>query len=150
MTSENFYTPPTTDFAAKSKLLRNTTSKECTSPDPLDSKSPNSDDTDHDNDLDEEVDDNGMHLSPRLPPPIPITEPPPLPNSFSKSGKAAPSNEITKALLDNMKCVENWKIEQEILMKRKYDEEQKKIQASLKLDLEKVKEEEIQRREQVK
>ena len=139
---------------SKSKLIKtNTTSKGSNSLGLLD-KSPNSDDTDHDNDVDE-VDENDMHrLSPRLPPPIPITEPPPLPTSFSKSNTSnskitAPANEITKALLDNMKCVENWKIEQEILMKRKYDEEQKKIQTSLKLDLEKVKEEEIQRREQV-
>jgi len=83
---------------------------------------------------------------------VPITEPPPLPASFSKTNTKSnsPNNEITKALLDNMKCVENWKIEQELLMKKKYEEEQKKIQMSLKLDLEKVKEEEIQRREQVK
>ena len=86
------------------------------------------------------------------------------------------SDEIKKALLDNMKCVENWKIEQEMLMKvahassneskslssvsrilietlsgfqRKYEEEQLRIEMSLKLDLEKVKEEENQRREQV-
>jgi hypothetical protein len=34
-------------------------------------------------------------------------------------------------------------------LKRKYQEEQKKIEISLKVDLEKVKEEENQRREQV-
>lgn len=103
----------------------------------------NSDDTDRDND--DESEENEMHLSPRSPPPVPMTEPPPLPASGSKVN----NNEITKALLDNMKCVENWKIEQELLMKKKYEEEQKKIQMSLKFDLEKVKEEEIQRREQV-
>ena len=111
-------------------------------------KSPNSDDTDHDNDY--EVDENDIHMSPRSPPPVPITEPPPLPFSKANSkSSTAPNNQITKALLDNMKCVENWKVEQEILMKKKYEEEQRKIEMSLKLDLDKVKEEEIQRREQV-
>jgi hypothetical protein len=62
--------------------------------------------------------------------------------------KQKQSIEIKKALLDNMKCVENWKTEQEILMKKKYVEEQKKIENNLKTDLEKVKEEENQRREQ--
>lgn len=56
---------------------------------------------------------------------------------------------IKKELKDNMKCVENWKVEQELLMKQKYQEEQKRIEISLKTDLEKVKEEENQRREQV-
>lgn len=57
-----------------------------------------------------------MLLSPRNPPPVPVTEPPPLPNSVAKRNEA---DEIKKALLDNMKCVENWKIEQELLMKVK-------------------------------
>lgn len=98
-----------------------------------------------------------MLQSPR-PPPIPTTEPPPLPSVYSRRIAQTPpdqtdnspaSNEIKKALLDNMKSIENWKQEQEMLMKRKYEEEQKRIQVSLKLDLEKVKEEETQRREQV-
>jgi hypothetical protein len=142
------FLPTQSDIEVKSTAKRNI-SKEGNSLD-LHDKSPNSDDTDHDND--EEVDENDLNLSPRSPPPVPITEPPPLPASFTKVNNKSNSsnNEITKALLDNMKCVENWKFEQELLMKKKYEEEQKKIQMSLKLDLEKVKEEEIQRREQVK
>ncbi|RMZ94865.1 trichohyalin-like isoform X7 [Brachionus plicatilis] len=96
-----------------------------------------SDDTDHDND-----DDDLLH-SPS-PPPVPTTEPPPLPSNKSEN----PSLQIKKALMDNMKSIESWKQEQEELMKRKYDEEQKRIELSLKLDLNRVKEEEIQRREQ--
>lgn len=60
----------------------------------------------------------------QLPPPIPATEPPPLPGP-SKLAKS-PVDEhplvesadlIKKELKDNIKSVENWKIEQEILMK---------------------------------
>ncbi len=76
------------------------------------------DDTDHDND--EFVLENALK-----PPPIPKSDPPPLPSGYlnSKSSadstlnKSASEEEIKKALLDNMKCVENWKKEQELLMK---------------------------------
>jgi hypothetical protein len=60
-----------------------------------------------------------MLLSPRNPPPVPVTEPPPLPSSVAKRNDNSQANDIKKALLDNMKCVENWKIEQELLMKVK-------------------------------
>ena len=78
-----------------------------------------------------------LSSSARLPPPVPISEPPPLPpaklptelenssnnnnnnnsNNTNSNGVISNENQIKKALLDNMKCVENWKIEQEILMK---------------------------------
>ena len=80
-----------------------------------------------------------LSSSARLPPPVPISEPPPLPpaklptefenssnnnnnnnnnsNNINSNGVISNENQIKKALLDNMKCVENWKIEQEILMK---------------------------------
>ncbi|CAF0711793.1 unnamed protein product [Brachionus calyciflorus] len=105
------------------------------------------DDTDHDND------DDDLLQSPR-PPPIPTTEPPPLPSFCTKKSSKTETTEnpqaleIKKVLFDNMKSIENWKQEQEMLMKRKYEEEQKRIEESLKLDLDRVKEEEIQRREQ--
>ncbi len=80
----------------------------------------NYDDTDHDND---DVDSDEL----LLPPPIPATEPPPLPSSGSvnllnntnnvSKEIVAPTDLIKKELKDKMKCVENWKIEQEILMK---------------------------------
>ena len=80
----------------------------------------NYDDTDHDND---DADSDEL----LLPPPIPATEPPPLPSSGSASSLnkpntapkdiVAPTDLIKKELKDKMKCVENWKIEQEILMK---------------------------------
>ena len=139
-------------------------------------KNAHNDDTDRDND-DEDVNGDEFLMSPQQPPPIPITEPPPMPGQSRPKqddvdpNTNLPSDEIKKALLDNMKCVENWKIEQEMLMKvanesshesvsrilietlsgfqRKYEEEQMRIEMSLKLDLEKVKEEENQRREQV-
>ena len=98
---------------------------------------PHNDDTDHDND-----EDDGLLDSLKLPPPIPATAPPPLP-------KHDQGNVIKKNLFEKMKSVESWKVEQELIMKRKYEEGQKKIEISLKLDLEKVKEEENQRREQV-
>ena len=40
-------------------------------------------------------------------------------------------------------------IQADFYFKRKYEEEQKRLEMSLKIDFEKVKEEEIQRREQV-
>lgn len=113
----------------------------------LKSEKSSNDDTDHDND------DDDLLQSPR-PPPIPTTEPPPLPSLYTQKSKSNPienspaSLEIKKALLDNMKSIKNWKQEQELLMKRKYEEEQKRIEESLKLDLDRVKEEEVQRREQ--
>ena len=142
-----------------------------------DLKNFHNDDTDRDND-DEDVAGDEFLMSPQQPPPVPSTEPPPIPGARAKEEEeeVAESDEIKKALLDNMKCVENWKIEQEMLMKvahassnestslssvsrilietlsgfqRKYEEEQLRIEMSLKLDLEKVKEEESQRREQV-
>ncbi len=84
------------------------------------------------------------------PPPIPATAPPPLPLHNNNKNQIQNTDLIKKELKDNMKCVENWKIEQEQLMKQKYQEEQKRIEISLKTDLEKVKEEENQRREQVR
>lgn len=83
------------------------------------------------------------------PPPIPATAPPPLPLHNNNKNQMQNTDLIKKELKDNMKCVENWKVEQELLMKQKYQEEQKRIEISLKTDLEKVKEEENQRREQV-
>jgi hypothetical protein len=67
-----------------------------------------------------------LSSSAHIPPPVPISEPPPLPktklpsefeNNNNRNGVINNENQIKKALLDNMKCVENWKIEQEILMK---------------------------------
>jgi hypothetical protein len=71
-----------------------------------------------------------LSSSARIPPPVPVSEPPPLPptklpsefennnnNNINSNGVISNENQIKKALLDNMKCVENWKIEQEILMK---------------------------------
>jgi hypothetical protein len=84
------------------------------------------------------------------PPPIPATAPPPLPLHNNNKNQMQNTDLIKKELKDNMKCVENWKVEQELLMKQKYQEEQKRIEISLKTDLEKVKEEENQRREQVR
>ena len=74
------------------------------------------DDTDRDND-DEDVaggcDEYLDAMSPqRPPPPIPVTEPPPMPGTRAQEpSESAESDEIKRALLDNMKCVENWKIE---------------------------------------
>ncbi len=86
----------------------------------------NQDDTDHDND--EFVLEHVLK-----PPPIPKSDPPPLPSGYSSHvkssnsessssslNKSASEDEIKKALLDNMKCVENWKKEQELLMKVSY------------------------------
>lgn len=103
------------------------------------------DDTDHDND--DFLDGNTLK-----PPPVPKSEPPPLPTQYRTVSPDDPSlseQDIKKALFENMKSIENWKKEQEILMKKKYVEDQKRLEMSLKLDLEKVKEEESQRREQV-
>ncbi len=101
----------------------------------------------------------------KVPPPVPATAPPPLPktktNSISSEVesllieealppvKEQKTSEIKKVFLDNMKSIESWKSEQEVMMKKKYEEGQKKIEISLKTDLEKVREEENQRREQV-
>lgn len=51
----------------------------------------------------------------KLPPPVPVNAPPPLPNSKAKNKPE--EVEIKKTLFENMKCVENWKSEQELLLK---------------------------------
>lgn len=105
------------------------------------SKTGGNDDTDRDEEedtdlrednRDEEDESEISCMSP--PPPIPSSQPPslPTPTSTSSSSGAMPiinssqvvidSSDIKKALLDNMKCVENWKIEQEILMKVELNE----------------------------
>ena len=92
-----------------------------------DKQSAHNDDTDRDND-DEDVNGDEFLMSPlQQPPPVPETEPPPPPMSTASRPQddlddsifraSLPSDEIKKALLDNMKCVENWKIEQEMLMR---------------------------------
>jgi len=87
-----------------------------------------------------------------LAPPLPSSEPPKLSSDLAKKKNAEPEEDdaIKKALMVNMKSIENWKIEQELLMKQNYEEEQKRIESSLKLNLEKVKEEESKRREEEK
>jgi hypothetical protein len=134
----------------------------------IDAASKNEDDTDHDLDANDEDMADLLMDNALKPPPIPKSDPPPLPSAFlnqknSKNSfkdgevnecsaiinKSLSEQDIKKALLDNIKTVDNWKQEQEILMKKKYEEEQKRIELALRLDLEKVKEEEIQRREQV-
>lgn len=117
------------------------------------------DDTDHDNDENEAVVEEEANQS-KMPPPVPATAPPPLPKSKTSISseleddiiapvKEQKTSEIKKVFLDNLKSIESWKSEQEVMMKKKYEEGQKKIEISLKSDLEKVREEENQRREQV-
>lgn len=78
-------------------------------------KMSHNDDTDHDND---EVDDELLD-SLKLPPPVPATAPPPLPNhkNSTEQSKSDQGNVIKKALFEKIKSVENWKAEQELLMK---------------------------------
>lgn len=115
------------------------------------------DDTDHDNDENEAMVEEEVNQS-KMPPPVPATAPPPLPKSkisieleddIIAPVKEQKTSEIKKVFLDNLKSIESWKSEQEVMMKKKYEEGQKKIEISLKTDLEKVREEENQRREQV-
>ena len=80
-------------------------------------KKRNEEDTDHE-------DDDFAMLDVLKPPPIPKSEPPPLPFTYRQSEvtenglkQSKSEEEIKKALLDNMKCVENWKQEQQLLMK---------------------------------
>lgn len=89
-----------------------------------------------------EEDDLILSLSP---PPVPNSEPPTL----SSNNLQYPSLEIKQVLIDNMKSIEYWKIKQEELMKCKYEDQQKQLQLSFKLELNRVKEEEIKRKEQV-
>jgi hypothetical protein len=79
---------------------------------------------------------------------LPSSEPPSI--DMQKSIKEANNEEesIKKALLDNMKSVENWKYEQEKLMKEKY-EEQQEIESQVKFNLDKIKDDESKRREEV-
>jgi len=76
------------------------------------------DDTDHDNDHDDELLD-----SLKLPPPVPLNAPPPLPKDKNlQDQQTSPTGskkeaEIKKALYNNIKTVENWKVEQELLLK---------------------------------
>ena len=54
-----------------------------------------------------------------LAPPLPSSEPPKLSSDLAKKKNAEPEEDdaIKKALMVNMKSIENWKIEQELLMK---------------------------------
>jgi hypothetical protein len=53
------------------------------------------------------------------PPPLPSSEPPKLSSDLAKKKNVEPEEDdvIKKALMVNMKSIENWKIEQELLMK---------------------------------
>lgn len=90
------------------------------------------------------------------PPPLPSSEPPLIDShkSINELNHKDEEEELTikKALIDNIKSVDNWKYEQEKLMKEKYEQEEKQRNENLanKFNLERIKDEEnSKRREEV-